>query len=257
MEQRLVCDTVRDLLPMYIDHMTSEASNESIEEHVEGCQGCRDALEQMRRPVSVEAAPEVQEFRKFLKKSKMSLLYWIAGAAALIAVVACFIVNLAVNRRLSWFYIVGAGIITAYFPVCVWIAASKHKLVKALAALSVCTVLLVGTIQVVLYYLMDIGGIWFMQIGLPVTLLWIAVVWAGVAFHSCFHMNALISLAVISFLAIPGNYFTDYLAGDYRGVSGWDIGPIADGLGNGIAAGLLLTAGIILEMRKRKKENGE
>ena len=257
MEQRLVCDTVRDLLPMYIDHMTSEASNESIEEHVEGCQGCRDALEQMRQPVSVEAAPDVQEFRKFLKKSKMSLLYWIAGAAALIAVVACFIVNLAVNRRLSWFYIVGAGIITAYFPVCVWIAASKHKLVKALAALSVCIVLLVGTIQVVLYYLMDIGGIWFMQIGLPVTLLWIAVVWAGVAFHSCFHMNALISLAVISFLAIPGNYFTDYLAGDYRGVPGWDIGLIADGLGNGIAAGLLLTAGIILEMRKRKKENGE
>ena len=145
----------------------------------------------------------------------------------------------------------------AYFPVCVWIAASKHKLVKALAALSVCTVLLVGTIQVVLYYLMDIGGIWFMQIGLPITLLWIAVVWAGVAFHSCFHMNALISLAVISFLAIPGNYFTDYLAGDYRGVSGWDIGSIADGLGNGIAAGLLLTVGIILEMRKRKKENGE
>ena len=45
MEQRLVCDTVRDLLPMYIDHMTSEASNESIEEHVEGCQGCRDASE--------------------------------------------------------------------------------------------------------------------------------------------------------------------------------------------------------------------
>ena len=37
MEQRLVCDTVRDLLPMYIDHMTSEASNESITSHMADC----------------------------------------------------------------------------------------------------------------------------------------------------------------------------------------------------------------------------
>lgn len=257
MEQRLVCDTVRDLLPMYIDHMTSEASNESIEGHMENCQDCRDVLEQMRRPVSVDAAPEVKEFRKFLKKSKMSLLYWIAGAAALIAVIVCFIVNLAVDHRLSWFYIVGAGIITAYFPVYAWIAASEHRFIKGLAALSACTVLLVGTVQIVLYYLMDIGGMWFWEIGLPVVMLWLAIVWAGVAFHGCFHMNALVSLAVITFLSIPGNYFTKWLTGDYRKIPDWDRALIADGLANGMAAGLLLLAGIILEIRKRKKKDGE
>lgn len=254
MEQRLVCDTVKDLLPMYIDHMTSEASNESIEGHVENCQGCRDALEQMRRPVSVDAAPEVKEFRKFLKKSKMSLLYWMAGAAALIAVVACFIVNLAVDQRLSWFYIVGVGIVTAYLPVYVWIAASKHRFIKALAVLSVCTVLVVGTVQIVLYYLMGIGEMWFWETGLPITMLWLAIVWAGVAFYECFHMNALICLAVIAFLAVPGNYLTKCLTGDYQGI---DIGWIADGLGNGLAAALLLWAGIAVQIRKRKKKDGE
>ena len=67
MEQKLVCDTVRDLLPMYIDHMTSEVSNESIEEHISDCGECRTVLEQMRKPVAVETAPEIKEFKKFLK----------------------------------------------------------------------------------------------------------------------------------------------------------------------------------------------
>ena len=87
MEQRLVCDTVRDLLPMYIDHMTSEASNESITSHMADCGECRAVMEQMKQPVRVETAPEVKEFKKFMKKSKMSLFYWIMGAAAVIAVV--------------------------------------------------------------------------------------------------------------------------------------------------------------------------
>ena len=257
MEQKLVCDTVRDLLPMYIDHMTSEASNESIEGHMENCQECRDALEQMRRPVRVEAAPEVKEFRKFLKKSKMSLLYWIAGAAALIAVVACFIVNLAVDQKLTWFYIVGAGILTAYLPVYVWITASEHRLVKGLAVLSACAVLVVGTVQIVLYYLMGIGEMWFWEIGLPVTVLWLVIVWAGVAFHGCFRTNALISLSVIIFLSVPGDYLTKCLAGGCQGMQGLDVGIIADGLGNGLAAVLLLSAGIAGQRRKRKKEDGE
>lgn len=257
MEQRLVCDTVRDLLPMYIDHMTSEASNESIEGHMENCQECRDALEQMRSPVRVEAAPEVKDFRKFLKKSKMSLLYWMAGAAALIAIVACFIVNLAVDQRLSWFYIVGIGIVTAYLPAYVWITASKHRFVKGLAVLSICVFLVVGTVQIVLYYLMGIGEMWFWEIGLPVTVLWLVIVWAGVAFHGCFHTNALISLSVITFLAVPGNYLTQCLTGDCQGIHSLDIGSIADGMGNGLAAVLLLLAGLAWQRRKGKKEDGE
>lgn len=80
MEQRLVCDTVKDLLPMYIDNMTSVASNESIEEHIKGCEGCRAVLEQMKQPLAAETAPDVKEFKRFLKKSKLSLLYWIMGA---------------------------------------------------------------------------------------------------------------------------------------------------------------------------------
>ena len=157
MEQRLVCDTVRDLLPMYIEQMTSEASNESIKQHMQDCGECKAILEQMQHPVRTETAPEISDFKKFMKKSKMRLFYWIMGAAAAIAVITCFIVNLAIDKRLTWFYIVCAGIMTAYLPAYACIISKKHKFGKMLAVLSVCTVGLVGVVQAVLYYLMGIG----------------------------------------------------------------------------------------------------
>lgn len=259
MEQRLVCDTVRDLLPMYIDQMTSETSNESIKQHIEECGECKAALEQMRQPVRAETAPEVNDFKKFMIKSKMNLLYWIMGAAAVIAVITCFIVNLAVDKRLSWFYIVCAGLMTAYLPACVCIISSKHKLEKMLAVLSLCTVGLVGTVQAVLYYLMDTGEMWFWDIGLPVTALWLMIVWIGAGVHLLFQANFLISLAVISMLAAPGNAMTKFLTGDYQGMEDIYVNFIFDGMADLFVAAVLLMAGIAFQARKGKKKekNGE
>ncbi|MCD7748093.1 MAG: zf-HC2 domain-containing protein [Firmicutes bacterium] len=36
------CDIVRDLLPLYIDHETSEESSEMIKEHLAECEECRE-----------------------------------------------------------------------------------------------------------------------------------------------------------------------------------------------------------------------
>ena len=65
----------------------------------------------MKCPVEVETAPEVKDFKKYLKKSRMSIFNRIMGASAVIAILTCFIVNLAVEGRLSWFFIVVLGII--------------------------------------------------------------------------------------------------------------------------------------------------
>ena len=35
--QKIPCDTVRDLLPSYIDKLTSETTNRLIEEHISDC----------------------------------------------------------------------------------------------------------------------------------------------------------------------------------------------------------------------------
>lgn len=258
MEQKLVCDTVRDLLPMYIDHMTSEVSNESIEEHISDCGECRTVLEQMRKPVAVETAPEIKEFKKFLKKSKMSILYWIMGAAAVIAVLTCFIVNLATERRLSWFYIVLAGMVTGYLLLYILISAQKQKVVKMLAALDGCTFILLWVIQLVLYYQMGIGGFWYWDKGLPITLLWSVILWTAVIVRTKFHAGILTALVVFTFLAVPGNFLTNVIGGTYKGWEDYAADFVSNGLGNTMAAVILLILDIVIySIRKGKKNDGE
>lgn len=48
------CEIVRDLLPTYIDGLTSRESNKEIHEHMETCEECRKMLEQMQREVMGE-----------------------------------------------------------------------------------------------------------------------------------------------------------------------------------------------------------
>ena len=43
------CEIIRDLFPSYIDGLTSEESNEAVEEHLEKCKECRDYLEAMKK----------------------------------------------------------------------------------------------------------------------------------------------------------------------------------------------------------------
>ena len=42
------CNIVKDLLPLYAEHMTSEDSNRMIEEHLKTCSECRQELERIQ-----------------------------------------------------------------------------------------------------------------------------------------------------------------------------------------------------------------
>lgn len=42
-------DIIKDLIPSYIDGMTSEESNRLIEEHVANCPACKKYLEDMKK----------------------------------------------------------------------------------------------------------------------------------------------------------------------------------------------------------------
>ena len=63
---------------------------------------------------------------KFNKIKKA--LFWSFNIAYMTAILSCFIVNLAVNHTLSWFFIVFASILVAYSfcPTIIWIS-EKHK----------------------------------------------------------------------------------------------------------------------------------
>lgn len=60
-------DIIRDLIPSYIDGMTSQASNQLIEEHIKDCSECRHYLEQMRHDLQGEQQVETKKIDAFKK----------------------------------------------------------------------------------------------------------------------------------------------------------------------------------------------
>lgn len=80
------CEIIRDLLPSYIDELTSEESNREIEEHVRECPGCSRYLNEMRggSQTSHQKEENQRAIRPF-KKIRRSI--WKAvGITALICV---------------------------------------------------------------------------------------------------------------------------------------------------------------------------
>lgn len=257
MEQKITCDTIRDLLPMYVDDLTSEATNELVKEHISECNECNEILENMKKPVNVETAPEVKDFQKYLKKSRISIFYWIMGAAAFIAILTCFIVNLAVDGKLSWFFIVVMGILTGYLPVYVMLNTKKHPFVKGVAAANLCVVPLVAVVQLVLYYQMGIGELWFFSMAVPITLLWSVCIWIAIACNQFFHLNPVLCVSVLAFLAVPGNFLTNWIVGEYEKPMDYFETFVSNGLGNIVAAVVLLVIGIAISKRNNKHDAEE
>ncbi|MGM9950523.1 MAG: zf-HC2 domain-containing protein [Lysinibacillus sp.] len=52
---KLPCDVVRDLLPLYHDEVCSEASRQMVEEHLSTCEDCRNELAAIGRDIQLPA----------------------------------------------------------------------------------------------------------------------------------------------------------------------------------------------------------
>ena len=71
MDKKLDCAIVRDLLPSYVDGLSSDITNQAIEEHLGDCPDCAEALRRMREPeAKMESpAPEVDYLKKVRRRS--------------------------------------------------------------------------------------------------------------------------------------------------------------------------------------------
>ena len=53
-DDMMKCNIIRDLFPSYIDNLTSEESNQMIEEHLEECRECQTYLDAMKKEIASE-----------------------------------------------------------------------------------------------------------------------------------------------------------------------------------------------------------
>ena len=87
------CEIIRDLLPLYIDGLTSKESNQEIEKHLKNCEECQKYYQEMTGDIdnfSVITNEEIEDvnlIKKIKKKNRKKALGIFVGAFVLSGVV--------------------------------------------------------------------------------------------------------------------------------------------------------------------------
>lgn len=92
MSERLKCEIIKDLLPSYIEKLTSDVTNEAVESHISECKDCKQLLDDMKKGEMISNEEDQKEIN-YLKKVKHHT-WLIAGIGVLItaAIVMCLFI---------------------------------------------------------------------------------------------------------------------------------------------------------------------
>lgn len=83
------CEIIRDLLPLYIDGLTSKESNQEIEKHLKNCEECQKYYQEMTwdidnfSVITNEEIEDVNLIKKIKKKNRKKALGIFVGAFVL------------------------------------------------------------------------------------------------------------------------------------------------------------------------------
>ena len=75
MKQNIPCEMIQDLLPLYVDGLTSDESSRQIEAHLETCGDCRSRYQRMKEDLERETQVKQKENEReidYLKKIRKS-----------------------------------------------------------------------------------------------------------------------------------------------------------------------------------------
>ncbi|MBR2594533.1 MAG: zf-HC2 domain-containing protein, partial [Firmicutes bacterium] len=88
---KLSCNVTRDLLPNYIEHLTSEETNIEIEEHLSDCEECmkiKETMEEDRTSENIETEKDKNLFKQIKKRITRKVIGVIVICVAAIAAYA-------------------------------------------------------------------------------------------------------------------------------------------------------------------------
>ena len=82
------CEIIKDLLPSYVDELTSTESNEEIEAHLKYCSECNDYLKGIKKEIEVEKMEKDKNIEIFIKLRQKTVQIIICAVMILAAIVA-------------------------------------------------------------------------------------------------------------------------------------------------------------------------
>ncbi|MFF2482432.1 zf-HC2 domain-containing protein [Paenibacillus sp. NPDC058071] len=99
------CDMIRDLLPSYIEKLTSSYSNEEIDKHLESCEACRQFHREMTGDTGLSMPKidkaEAEKLNYFKKVKKINRRKVIISISVVLLLAVAFIWLFAIGTRVS------------------------------------------------------------------------------------------------------------------------------------------------------------
>lgn len=98
------CEIVRDLLPLYVDGLTSEVTSKEIDRHLKSCKECRMYYQEMAGeipdtvPISEEELRDVELLRKIKRKNRWRVIGLLAGGFLTAAGIFCLMFPLSFRQ---------------------------------------------------------------------------------------------------------------------------------------------------------------
>lgn len=97
--EKVSCNIIKDILPLYLDDVVSGDTKEMVEEHLESCDACREEAEMLKRDIVLTVnkdiiSLDIQALKKlrrriFRNKVFISVLSILAAAAVIVGIYAC------------------------------------------------------------------------------------------------------------------------------------------------------------------------
>lgn len=72
--EKMSCNVIYDLFPLYLDGLCSDESKQMIEEHLEGCEECKKALNRMESNLSFEEDTDVEVIKQVKRRIQIEKL---------------------------------------------------------------------------------------------------------------------------------------------------------------------------------------
>lgn len=214
MGKEISCAIMRDLLPNYIEKLTNEETNSVMENHFSSCEECSLERDAMTKYIHTDKVPENNIMENYLKKAKtIYLLKGIFLSIGIIGIIASFIVDIAINRRLTWSLIVDASVIYIFGCVMAWILSIKQKVIRTLLTASILILPFLFVIENVINKNFVNQPIdWFSKYALPITTMWIGIIWITILIRHIMKTNIWSTGGILLLLTVVGSAFTNAIA---------------------------------------------
>lgn len=135
------CEIIRDLLPLYVDHVVSDSSREIIEDHLPDCPGCRDFLKELQSSelenrLRDEKHAVIEYGAKRFRRRSAAVGSAVSGFI-MVPILVLLAVNLISELTMNWFFVAIASMAVLASLVVTPLVVSRDKLFWSFCAFCV------------------------------------------------------------------------------------------------------------------------